>query len=85
MCDDLMVAKTSFVAEVDGERITVRAKITHARASHPVVQRNPGLWKPVEVRFDVPAVETARANVSPPAPPATGRAAKKAAAAPGKD
>lgn len=62
------VANTTFTADLDGAEIVVHAGRDRARAGHVLVTSNPQYWDEVDgnVRFDMPAVETAEAK--PPEP-----------------
>ncbi|SCL31997.1 hypothetical protein GA0070616_4370 [Micromonospora nigra] len=50
---DLVVARTSGVIMYEGRRHTIRRGVTIARAGHPLVGRNPRMWQPLRVHYDL--------------------------------
>lgn len=52
MCD-LVVARTSGVVMWQGRRNTIQRGVTVAHREHPLVARNPGLWKELIVHYNV--------------------------------
>src|SRR3954466_5074983 len=50
---DVVVAKSTFVASVDGESVRVWAGVTHLRADHPLVKRLPDLFQGAGPRPDI--------------------------------
>lgn len=86
MSAELYVARESAVLEWNGVPTYLTQGVTTARAGHPLVERYPQLWKPMEVTFDVaqeapadaPADELAPVNpVKPAAASARTRTARQ--------
>jgi hypothetical protein len=59
----LIAAKTAFV-NFKGEKIKIIKDVTIAREAHEIVAATEGLWRRLEVHFDVPRPVKA----APPAP-----------------
>lgn len=78
---DLVVARTSGVVMWQGRRNTIQRGVTVAHRDHPLVARNPKLWKDLVVHYDVePATDSGlveQATAAPgemrPVPPAAAR------------
>jgi hypothetical protein len=68
----ILVAATSAAVTIDDVPHVIQAGVTMARDTHPIVTDYPGLWKPLDVTYDV----------DEPAPKAPDRKPPAAAAAP---
>lgn len=67
-----MASQDAAVTMDDGIPHVIAAGITMARSTHPIVTDHPGLWKPLDVTYDV----------EEPAPKAPAKTPPAAAAAP---
>jgi hypothetical protein len=75
----VFIAKESAVLRIDGDKLVIRKGITRVREGHAVLSEFPDYFREVDpatdVHLDVPTVETARQEPTPPTPPAeTGKA-----------
>ncbi len=66
---DVVVANQDAAVTIDDIPHVITAGVTMARSTHPIVTGYPGLWKPLDVTYDVEEPE--------PKAPARAAAAKK--------
>jgi hypothetical protein len=50
---DVLLARETFIVNVDGKEHFIRAGVTHARRGAAVVKASPGSWVEIPVAFDV--------------------------------
>lgn len=51
--NEILIAIDSGVVNVDGEMYPVTRGVTRVRAAHPLAKAAPGLFKPIEVHYDI--------------------------------
>lgn len=51
--DEILIAADSAVVNLDGELIQLHRDVTRVRASHDLAKQFPGLFKPIDVHYDV--------------------------------
>ena len=72
---EIMVAAATTAVTIDDIPHVILEGHTLARSTHPIVTGNPGLWKPLDITYDVDEPE--------PKAPARASAAAKKQPAPG--
>ena len=50
--DEILVAKDSFAAHVDGETLVVRKGVTRVRKGHPLLKGREELFEPIDRKVD---------------------------------
>ena len=65
---DIYVAKQSAVLFLDGKRHFVHKDRTRVREGHPLLARNPGMFKPLDVDYDVEPRDAAPVEQATAAP-----------------
>jgi hypothetical protein len=53
MPGDIYIATASFVAAVDGKRVTVRRDITRVREGHPLLKRREHMFRLIDAHYEV--------------------------------